>query len=266
MALTSPPEYDLSLAVCQGTDCTTVTLTDTSAIFLKDFIHQVKIKKVEIIVSQDGSELATTDVTNQFYIPLTGTLSTNAGDNVVSGVGSLFSSELAAEDYVQIDVNGYYFRVDAVVDTLTFYTTTSGDQLSGVTANLINTVYSLDGAAFGGSSGEKISDGVYDITYKITIDYTLVEDNVYTQITNEEIEFSQTIALYCGVKCCVKKKLAALANIVDCCPQTQDVIEAMMAWAWLANLENQNACQNTAELENSLELLKAYCLGNPCNC
>lgn len=259
------PELSLSLDYCQQRDCGTIIFNDNSEFFLDYGINWLKITKVEIDIYLDDELVSSNDVTNQFKTSLSGTLSTNGTTNALSGSGTSFESEISTEDYVELS-SGKYYKVSSVTtDTAAVLNTIPEDANSGVGYKL-STQYTLDSSAFGAASGDSIPDGIYEITYRVTYDYTWDDNGDETNVTDETSEFTQIVPLYCNVNCCVKKKIVALMDNAECCIESQDVIDAMQAWAWLQSLVYQGGCGNVTELSNTLSLLQAYCIDTPCNC
>lgn len=267
------PSLDLALDYCQGKDCLTITLTDISPTFLEYGKAWLKIKGVTIeVYDQDGNLLGSKDC--DFYTQLTGTIA--VADDSIDAVGTntLFESELSAGDYIYLLTPGYEYHlgVGAVQsDTALVLTSFSPEPLSGNGFAKLNLEYELDASHFGGSVGESIPDGIYDIKYIIIYDYIWDNDRTPTTVTAAESYTLETQVIYCNIQCCVAKKLADIATdfITDPCEfaNSEEASDAMLAWAWLESLPYLEECGDVDRLQETLDALIDYCGDSNCqNC
>lgn len=259
------PSIELELSTCKDIDCKTVSFTDISPIFLNYGLNWITLKKVEIDVYKDSELISSNDVTSEIFIDISGTVSTTGDSTVLSGDSTAFESELATLEYIMLD-NSFYYMLSSVIDDEQAIFSTIPDEFTGVSAKRISLNFSLGASAFGGADGDSIEDGVYTFIYRITYDYTWDNDGTPELVEDETAQVEFTEVMYCQVACCVKKKLAALADNIDCCVEDNDIMDAMVAWAWLESLDKQAGCANIDSLNTTLELLKEYCLDTPCNC
>lgn len=268
------PTLELELQVCQSSDCSTVTLTDISPVFLDYGLNWLKIKAITIDVYDQEGILLGQKVVDDYYSLLSGTVTLDNTTTASGDVNTMFVDEVTENDYINCLLAGqeFFYRVGKVVSNSNLLLTTIGNaSVIDSPIGKLNLQYTLGAEHFGGIVGGTIPDGIYDIKYSVTIDYTWDNDNVETPVTGEIQFIEDTRVLYCNIQCCVSKKLADIAGnfINDPCEfsKSNEASEAMLAWAWIESLPYLEECGDVSKMQETLDALIDYCGNTNCkNC
>jgi hypothetical protein len=243
----------LDYLLCQDGGCTELTITDDSTFKNTDDTFFNTIVSGSIIVSgiTDTTIVVTEDVMPYIDTLGTGSISIVTGSTTAHGVGTAFTSELSAGDYLIIDGDVYQAQTVTSNTSLT---------LNGVASSTFSGIFYYCAKDIDRDTIEYIitntfTDGLYNVLYTLTD-----EDGDTFYIT-------KTILLYCNVDCCVSKLILEIPDLYVCNTCKKERIQYILEMSSLRiSLQNAVAMGKYDLAENILELLTTICSTQNCSC
>ena len=108
----------------------------------------------------------------------------------------------------------------------------------------------IDAGDLGGTSGDKLEDGLYKFVY--TVARTTATAFSFTQTKQKPI--------FCQKKCCVQKMFTQIDDC-DCCNSSEKLANARKAWTFLQSI---NECNTQEKFDRIMSTLEKLC--NDVNC
>lgn len=245
-----------NISVCQSSDCTKLTINIDTVGMPNPF----KIDDILIDVKVNGIQtVSALSIYDDLFSTLTGTGTIGFATNHIIGAGTLFNSEVENGDYIYFEnypspLIIYQHSLSSPNTSLhtTTYNWSSG--ISGADMIVFKSVIELPYTTLGGVSS--LENGDYEIifTYQLNSGY------------NDDIIGSFKFSVCCTDYCGVYQKLADIANSCDDCLSSENIINALLAWALLQSANGSAACGNTINSDEILQKLQNYLDNQPCNC
>jgi len=247
--------FDARPFICQGNNCTEIEVQDNS--YWATYLFE-NIKEVVINITKSNNSSATTgnlDITSDIIQTATGTVTTT-GNTTVTGVGTTFTTEFVAGDYILIADTNQVIEIESIQSATVLTLVTWADTAAGSDIKKSYVKKTLTASDLGVST---ITDGVYDVNYYITID-----DGAGTETT---FTYEDQMMFVCNVKCCVFAKLRQISVLYDCSNCDSDpIIEALVVKGLYDSMVAAMAVGDLISAETDLNKLIDICAQIDCGC
>lgn len=160
------------------------------------------------ITGANTSTDSTVDIYSNVVTSLTGTVTASIGDSTLTGSGTLFSTEIAAGDYITFGDDTDAIYLVSAVNSATEIVLTSplvASLTSSSAKKYAGAIY-LIAADLGQTAGGTISDDVYTFLYTLT----------FASTTDEYGTYEQSESLTCNINCYVQGLIAGLPDSYNC--------------------------------------------------
>jgi hypothetical protein len=246
------------VSYCQSFDCSKITIDfDFDTCNPLYAVMTLNGGTVSVSGSIDTAVFSDIDITDNLYKELTGTISVNVWSDQLTGINTLFTTELSPGDYIYCDgILNMVYSIES--DTLLTLTSISSLDITNSTGYYVNFSYDITPATFGWTT-TVMPEGAYTITVTFTFPVSYNGGQVIID--------TQTINIYCEKYCCVYNRLADLADKCNECmtqDNVKDIADALLMWGLLEAHKNAAACGDTVSLNEIQKRLDRYCDYKPC--
>lgn len=240
----------MKFSVCQANNCAEMRFTEIS-----DYgsYYPSEITKVELTVEKPTTySSGVMDVTTDIVYTLTGTL-TCTGTTAITGVGTLFTSELVVGDRIYEASTNTYATIASISNDTTLTLTAAGSAYAGQTGYRKRETIVIDPADLG------MSGTFPDGSYYMLATYTMSDATTH--------EWEREFFFHCHVNCGVFTMLGKVPQYYDCenCNNEFIISAVTVHGLYKAMLWHAAKCNFTQATE-ILTTLNNILEFNNCNC